>query len=349
MNFNPEKYKDFYFETAKKLLLTPSPSGYYKEVMQVVKDYAEALGADFSMTRKGCAILSVKGKDHSRTLGLSAHCDTLGAMIRGISSNGEITFSKVGGPQLPTLDGEYCTVLTREGKRHSGTILSLAPAAHVHPDAATMPRDVEHLEVRLDEEVKSAEDVKALGIDNGDFVFIDPKFTVTETGFLKSRFIDDKASAVLLLLLLRWCSEKKAAFRHPTRIYFVVFEEVGHGASALGRDVDEFVTVDMGCVGLDLAGNEYAVSICAKDSGGPYDYELTNRLIALAKKHGLPYTVDIFPFYGSDVGAAWHAGVDCKGALIGSGVCASHGMERTHIKGLEATLKLMYLYLCGEE
>ena len=189
----------------------------------------------------------------------------------------------------------------------------------------------------------------ALGIDNGDFVFIDPKFTVTETGFLKSRFIDDKASAVLLLLLLRWCSEKKAAFRHPTRIYFVVFEEVGHGASALGRDVDEFVTVDMGCVGLDLAGNEYAVSICAKDSGGPYDYELTNRLIALAKKHGLPYTVDIFPFYGSDVGAAWHAGVDCKGALIGSGVCASHGMERTHIKGLEATLKLMYLYLCGEE
>ena len=317
-------------EYARAVFTTDSPSGCTADAIALIKSYVEELGYTARIHNKGTLEVDVPGLDNSKTVATSAHIDTLGLMVRSVKSGGTLA-------------------LTREGKRHSGTILSLAPAAHVHPDAATMPRDVEHLEVRLDEEVKSAEDVKALGIDNGDFVFIDPKFTVTETGFLKSRFIDDKASAVLLLLLLRWCSEKKAAFCHPTRIYFVVFEEVGHGASALGRDVDEFVTVDMGCVGLDLAGNEYAVSICAKDSGGPYDYELTNRLIALAKKHGLPYTVDIFPFYGSDVGAAWHAGVDCKGALIGSGVCASHGMERTHIKGLEATLKLMYLYLCGEE
>ena len=336
-------------EYARAVFTTDSPSGCTADAIALIKSYVEELGYTARIHNKGTLEVDVPGLDNSKTVATSAHIDTLGLMVRSVKSGGTLALTKVGGPLCPTLDGEYCTVLTREGKRHSGTILSLAPAAHVHPDAATMPRDVEHLEVRLDEEVKSAEDVKALGIDNGDFVFIDPKFTVTETGFLKSRFIDDKASAVLLLLLLRWCSEKKAAFRHPTRIYFVVFEEVGHGASALGRDVDEFVTVDMGCVGLDLAGNEYAVSICAKDSGGPYDYELTNRLIALAKKHGLPYTVDIFPFYGSDVGAAWHAGVDCKGALIGSGVCASHGMERTHIKGLEATLKLRYLYLCGEE
>ena len=316
-------------EYARAVFTTDSPSGCTADAIALIKSYVEELGYTARIHNKGTLEVDVPGLDNSKTVATSAHIDTLGLMVRSVKSGGTLALTKVGGPICPTLDGEYCTVLTREGKRHSGTILSLAPAAHVHPDAATMPRDVEHLEVRLDEEVKSAEDVKA--------------------GFLKSRFIDDKASAVLLLLLLRWCSEKKAAFRHPTRIYFVVFEEVGHGASALGRDVDEFVTVDMGCVGLDLAGNEYAVSICAKDSGGPYDYELTNRLVALAKKHGLPYTVDIFPFYGSDVGAAWHAGVDCKGALIGSGVCASHGMERTHIKGLEATLKLMYLYLCGEE
>ena len=336
-------------EYARAVFTTDSPSGCTADAIALIKSYVEELGYTARIHNKGTLEVDVPGLDNSKTVATSAHIDTLGLMVRSVKSGGTLALTRVGGPLCPTLDGEYCTVLTREGKRHSGTILSLAPAAHVHPDAATMPRDVEHLEVRLDEEVKSAEDVKALGIDNGDFVFIDPKFTVTETGFLKSRFIDDKASAVLLLLLLRWCSEKKAAFRHPTRIYSVVFEEVGPGASAHGRDVAEFVTVDMGCVGLDLAGNEYAVSICAKDSGGPYDYELTNRLIALAKKHGLPYTVDIFPFYGSDVGAAWHAGVDCKGALIGSGVCASHGMERTHIKGLEATLKLMYLYLCGEE
>ena len=187
------------------------------------------------------------------------------------------------------------------------------------------------------------------GIENGDYIFIDPKFTVTGSGFLKSRFIDDKASAVVLLMLLRWCGEHSVPFLHPTKIYFSVFEEVGHGASAVGEDVDEFVTVDMGCVGLDLAGSEYAVSICAKDSGGPYDYELTGRLIELAKASGVAHTVDIFPFYGSDVGAALRSGRDLKGALIGTGVCASHGMERTHLEGIEATLKLLYLYLCGAD
>lgn len=336
-------------EYARAVFTTDSPSGCTADAIALIKSYVEELGYTTHVHNKGTLEVDVPGLDESKTVATSAHVDTLGMMVRSVKSGGTLALTKVGGPICPTLDGEYCTVLTREGRRYSGTILSLAPAVHVHPDAATMTRDADHLEVRLDEEVKSAEDVKALGIDNGDFVFIDPKFTMTGSGFLKSRFIDDKASAVLLLLLLRWCSEKKAAFRHPTRIYFVVYEEVGHGASALARDIDEFVTVDMGCVGLDLAGSEYAVSICAKDSGGPYDYELTNRLIALAKKHELPYTVDIFPFYGSDVGAAWHAGLDCKGALIGSGVCASHGMERTHIKGLEATLKLMYLYLCGEE
>lgn len=334
---------------ARALFTTDSPSGCTAEAIALVKKYVEELGFTAKLHNKGTLEVDVPGKDPSRTVATSAHVDTLGLMVRSVKSGGTLALTKIGGPLTPTLDGEYCTVLTREGKRYSGTILSLAPAAHVFPDAATMPRDVEHLEVRLDEEVTDADAVRALGIDNGDFVFIDPKFTVTESGFLKSRFIDDKASAVILLMLLRHCSEHKTEFLHPTKIYFSVFEEVGHGASALARDIDEFVTVDMGCVGTDLAGNEYAVSICAKDSGGPYDYELTNRLIALAKTHELPYTVDIFPFYGSDVGAAQHAGVDCKGGLIGTGVCASHGMERTHIKGLEATLKLLYLYLCGEE
>ena len=345
IEFDRRRFED----CARAVFTTDSPSGCTADVIALIKDYVESLGYSAKVHNKGTLEVDVPGADNSKTVATSAHVDTLGLMVRSVKTGGTLALTKVGGPLTPTLDGEYCTVLTREGKRYSGTILSLAPAVHVFPDAATMPRDVEHLEVRLDEEVTTDEEVRALGIDNGDFVFIDPKFTVTESGFLKSRFIDDKASAVLLMMLLRWCSEHKVKFLHPTKIYFSVFEEVGHGASALAKDIDEFVTVDMGCVGTDLAGNEYAVSICAKDSGGPYDYELTNRLIALAKKHELSYTVDIFPFYGSDVGAAWRAGVDCKGALIGSGVCASHGMERTHIKGLEATLKLMYLYLCGEE
>ena len=330
-------------EYARAVFTTDSPSGCTADAIALIKSYVEELGYTTHVHNKGTLEVDVPGLDESKTVATSAHVDTLGMMVRSVKSGGTLALTKVGGPICPTLDGEYCTVLTREGRRYSG--LSLAPAVHVYPDAATMTRDADHLEVRLDEEVKSAEDVKALGIDNDDFVFIDPKFTMTGSGFLKSRFIDDKASAVLLLLLLRWCSEKKAAFRHPTRIYFVVYEEVGHGASALARDIDEFVTVDMGCVGLDLAGSEYAVSICAKDSGGPYSYDVVRKLIAAAKREGADYAVDVYPHYGSDVEATLRAGYDIRHGLIGAGVYASHGYERSHRDGALNTLKVIEGYL----
>ncbi len=334
---------------AREVFTTDSPTGYTGDITALLCTKIRELGYECTVHNKGTVEVVIPGADASRTVATSAHADTLGLMVRSIRSGGTLAVTNVGGPLLPTLDGEYCTVVTREGRRYSGTILSQAPAVHVFPDAKTMPRDLDHMEVRLDEIVRSEDDVRALGIQNGDFVLIDPKFTVTPSGFLKSRFIDDKASVVILLMLLRWCAENKVTFRHTTRVYFVVYEEVGHGASAVAEDIDEFVTVDMGCIGLDLAGSEYAVSICAKDSGGPYDYELTSRLIALAKTHGVAHTVDIFPFYGSDIGAALGSGRDLKGALIGTGVAASHGMERTHIQGIEATLQLLYLYLCRDE
>ena len=332
-------------EYARAVFTTDSPSGCTADAIALIKSYVEELGYTTHVHNKGTLEVDVPGLDESKTVATSAHVDTLGMMVRSVKSGGTLALTKVGGPICPTLDGEYCTVLTREGRRYSGTILSLAPAVHVYPDAATMTRDADHLEVRLDEEVKSAEDVKALGIDNGDFVFIDPKFTMTGSGFLKSRFIDDKASAVLLLLLLRWCSEKKAAFRHPTRIYFVVYEEVGHGASALARDIDEFVTVDMGCVGEGLSCTERQVSICAKDSVGPYSYEVVGKLIDAAKKMGADYAVDVYPHYGSDVDVTLRAGFDIRHGLIGAGVYASHGYERSHIDGVYNTLKVICGYL----
>ena len=285
------------------------------------------------------------GEDNESAVGLCAHTDTLGLMVRSVSGDGKLQVTNLGGPLMPTLDGEYCKVYTRDNKVYSGTIISTSPATHVFPDANSKSRSVDNLEVRLDEKVKNANDVKNLGINNGDIVCYDPKLTITDNGFLKTRFIDDKASVVILLMLLKYIKENNVTLKYDTKMYFVVYEEVGHGAASVDRNIDEFVTLDMGCVGLDLAGNEYAVSICAKDSGGPYDYELTTRLINMAKDNGLNYTVDIFPFYGSDIGAARRAGVDVKGALIGTGVAASHGMERTHIEGIENTLKLIYIYL----
>ena len=336
---------DYFKKVSKDIFLCDSPTGFTANVINLVKKYIDGFGYENKILNNGALEVFIKGEDSSKVVATSAHVDTLGLMVRSIKTDGHLALTKLGGPSCPTLDGEYCKVYTRDGKVYTGTILSTSPAVHVFPDANTKARDIDNIEVRLDELVKSKDDVLKLGIQNGDIVCYDTKFQITESGFLKTRFIDDKASAVVLLMLLKYVKENNIKFKYDTKIYFVVYEEVGHGASMVSKDIDEFVTLDMGCVGLDLAGNEEAVSICAKDSGGPYDYELTTRLINLAKENKLNYTIDIFPFYGSDIGAARSAGVDLKGALIGTGVSASHGMERTHIKGIENTLKLIYLYL----
>ena len=336
---------DLFKKISYDLFTCDSPTGYTDNVIKVVENYVKEYGFDYQITNNGTLKVTIKGQDSSKIVATSAHVDTLGLMVRSIKGNGNLALTTLGGPITATLDGEYCVVYTRDNKKYTGTILSTSPATHVYSDANSKSRSIDNLEVRLDEVVKTKEDVLKLGIQNGDIVCYDPKFEITKSGFLKTRFIDDKASAVVLLMLLKYIKDNNITLKYDTQIYFVVYEEVGHGASIVDENIDEFVTLDMGCVGLDLAGNEFAVSICAKDSGGPYDYELTTRLINLSKKNQLNYTVDIFPYYGSDIGAARRAGVDFKGALVGSGVSASHGMERTHIQGIENTLKLIYLYL----
>ena len=339
-----EARKAFLEDTLKKLLGQDSPTGFTEKVVTVAEDIAREQGFATRRTNKGNLVITVPGRENGRKVGLCAHVDTLGLMVRSITDDGMLMTTKVGGPILPTLDGEYCKIYTREGKVYTGTILSLSPAAHVFDDAATRPRDEKNLAVRIDEKVKSKADVEKLGICPGDYVCIDPKTTVTESGFLKSRFIDDKGSAACLLVLLRLMHFAKVRPRYDTEVVFTVHEEVGHGGATLPQ-VDELLAVDMGCVGDDLNCTEYQVSICAKDNNGPYDYEMVSRLVELAKANGVDYAVDIYPHYGSDVAVAWHTGMDAKGALIGPGVHASHGMERTHFDGMKATIDLVSLYL----
>ena len=336
-----------YFKSLiNKIFLTDSPTGYSKNIDNVLIEELKNIGYMPTITNKGNIKLFIEGKDHSKKVATSAHVDTLGLMVRSINQDGTLMVTNVGGPQIPTLDGEYCKIITRDGRIYQGTILCKSQSSHVYPDAKSLPRDLENMIVRIDEITKSKEETKKLGIDNGDYVCYDPKTVLTESGFLKSRFIDDKGSVIGILGVLKEMHDKNVIPTYDTYVYFVNQEEVGHGAATVDKDIDEFVTVDMGCVGLDLAGNEFAVSICAKDSGGPYSYDLTTRLINIAKEKNLNYTVDIFPYYGSDIGAAWRSGVDCKGALIGQGVSASHGMERTHLDGIKNTMELLYSYLC---
>ena len=335
----------FVKEIIPEIFLCDSPSGYNDKVNQVIGKILTDMGYEYKIMNKGSIFISIDGVDNSKVVATSAHADTLGLMVRSINTDGTLNVTNIGGPLAPTLDGEYCKIVTRFGKEYTGTVLSDVPSVHVFENAKTEIRDFDHLRVRIDEKVMSKEDVLALGINNGDYVLYDPKTVITESGFLKSRFIDDKGSVCAILGVLRELKEKNIKPKYKTYVYFVHQEEVGHGASTVASEISEFVTVDMGCVGKDLAGNEYAVSIAAKDSGGPYSYNLTTKLINLAKDNNINYVVDIFPFYGSDIGAAWRAGVDCAGALIGPGVCASHGMERTHLEAIEATMQLLYLYL----
>lgn len=337
--------KEYVLNTAKKILEFNSPTGFCFEIMDYIKDIVESFGYEFETTNKGCGVITVKGKKDDKVVGLSAHVDTLGAMVRSITSEGNFKFTSLGSPILPTLDGEYCKIRTRSGKIYTGTFLSESSAAHVFDDSSTRNRDEKNMVVRIDELVYSKEDVEKLDICSGDFIFIDTKTTITKSGFIKSRFIDDKGSVSALIGLLEAMSRQKIVPSYTTKIIISIYEEVGHGASYIPQDITEMIAVDMGCIGDDLGCTEEMVSICAKDSGGPYDFNMTTDLINLAKDNNIGYAVDIYPRYGSDVGAALRGGNNIRGALIGPGVNASHGMERTHYSAIENTMKLLYLYL----
>ena len=338
---------DYIVEQLETLVNIPSPSGMTAQAMAYVKMEAESLGFSCTHLRKGGVVIHVNGTKPSadRVIGLSAHVDTLGAMVRSVNGNGTLRIVPIGGYMMQTIESSYCKVHTRSGKVYTGTILTKAPSVHTFDDARTMERSDNNMEVRLDEVVEKKEDVTALGIEAGDFISFDPCFVACESGYIKSRHLDDKASVAVLLALLKHMHDTKTYPECDVKIVISGYEEIGYGASFIPEEITEFVAVDMGAVGADLSGDERKVSICAKDSSGPYDYVLTGKLIAIAKEKKLDYVVDVFPHYGSDVSAALRGGNNIRGALIGQGVQASHNMERTHRAGLTNTLELLKGYV----
>ncbi|RKN84173.1 M42 family metallopeptidase [Paenibacillus ginsengarvi] len=327
-----------------KLLNTPSPSGYCERIVSIVRDEAASLGFKAERTPKGCLLITVPGRD-PEPLGISAHVDTLGAMVRAIKPGGTIRFTPVGGYMMQSVENEYCRIFTRDGREYEGTVLPVKPSVHVYGDAREMKREEANMEIRIDEKVSGKDDVLALGINVGDFIAWEPRARSFENGYVKSRHLDDKASVAAVFGLLRWLRESETVPARTLKIFITVYEEVGHGASYLPPDIHELIAVDMGAMGDDLSCTELDVSICAKDSSGPYDYEMTSRLIELAKREGIKYAIDIYPQYGSDASAALRGGSNIRAALIGPGVHASHGMERTHIQAIAGTATLLAAYV----
>ena len=337
-------YIDYVVTQVNDLCLIPSPSGFTKMAAEHLEKRFQEINFQVKYTRKKAVIVELGGEGNP--LVLAAHIDTLGAMVRAVKSNGRLRLTKIGGYPENNIEAENCIIHTRNGKTYSGTIQMTEPAAHVNAELSKQKRDDTTVEVVIDEIVKSAEDVKKLDISAGDFVSFDPRTVVTDSGYVKSRHLDDKASARILMGLAKMVADGTIKLNRKVYLLFTNYEEVGHGGSSgLPADVEEMISVDMGAVGDDLETDETKVSICAKDSGGPYDYDVTNALIDIAKKEKLQYAVDIYPYYGSDVEASLRAGYDIRHGLIGPGVAASHGYERTHKQGLENTLKLLKFYV----
>ena len=339
-------YADFAWEQAAELLAIDSPTGYTNAAAAWVKNAFEALGFKAFITTKGGVIADLGGKDENDGLLLAAHADTLGAMVHTIKGNGRLKLTSLGGMNPNNAETENVRVYTREGKVYEGTCQLANASIHVNGSYNSTQRSWDTVEIVLDEDVSSAADTRKLGIEVGDIVCFDPRTKRTASGYLKSRFLDDKLSVGILLGFAKYLADNKIVPQRRTWCHVTVYEEVGHGGSGSApAGITEAIAVDMGCVGDGLQCTEKQVSICAKDSGGPYSYDVVGKLIAAAKATEADYAVDIYPFYSSDVGATLRSGADIRHGLIGSGVYASHGYERSHIDGVYNTLKVLAGYL----
>lgn len=349
------KYLDYILEQTKAVLAIDSPSGYTKEAVEYVCNAYRELGYEPAVTVKGGVLVDLGcgcKEEEALTDGailVEAHLDTLGAMVAEVKANGRLRLSPLGGMNPNNAEAENCRVITRSGKKYEGTFQLANASIHVNGEYNDTKRSYEGMEVVLDENVNSKEDTLALGIMPGDIVAFEPRTRITESGYIKSRFLDDKLSVGILLGFAKWLKEEKVSLSRKVYHNITVYEEVGHGAcGTVPEDVTEILCVDMGCVGDGLGCGERQVSICAKDSRGPYTYEVVGDLIEAAKNADLDFVVDVYPHYSSDADAALMAGYDVRHGLIGAGVYASHGYERSHVDGVKNTLALLQEYLVAK-
>ena len=341
---------DIILEYIKKqlyaLMEIHSPSGFTKKVAEYVRDEFESMGFKAQLAVKGGVLADLGGEDSQNAIQLMGHVDTLGAVVSAIKPNGRLRLSPVGGLEPNNTETENCVVYPRFNKPITGVFQLENASVHVNKEYGSTKREFGVMEVLLDEDVKTADDTRKLGIEVGDFVCFDPRTVITPSGYIKSRFLDDKLSVAILLGYAKYLKDSGITPKRRIYVHVTVYEEVGHGAcGTVAEGVKELLSVDMGCVGGDLSCTERQVSICPKDSRGPYHYDVTTELIRAAKESGADYAVDVYPFYGSDADAALEAGHDVRHGLIGPGVYASHGYERAHMDGVANTIKLLQAYL----
>lgn len=328
------------------LLNTPSPTGDTEWAISFVRQELETLGIRSTTTSKGALVASLDGLRDDKPRAMSAHVDTLGLMVRQIKPNGRLKLTALNGIMWPSIESEGVSIATRSGRQIRGSIVLENGAIHVNRDAREAKRGEDNLEVRIDERTTSAEETRMLGIEVGDFVYLDPRVETCEAGFIRSRFLDDKACVACLVAALKAMRDNGITPAQRFTAHISNFEEVGHGGfDGLPDDLAELVVLDMACIGDGLQGDEYHCSLCMKDGSGPYSRRLSDRLRGIADRAGIDLKADVYPFYSSDGSVYWRAGGGAEVALIGPGVDTSHGYERTHRDALYDTALLIAEYL----
>ena len=335
----------FTLDCFREVVSVPSPVGYYVQMNPVIEEIAARFGLSVTYDNKSTAYITLEGEDNGKTVMIGAHLDTIGMIVRRIDACGTIRVRQLGGINFHSAEGETVTIHTRDGRAYTGLLTAQSHSVHVFDDARDQKRDEDHMMIILDEPVRSSDDVVKLGIHHGDMVSVDPRCEVTPNGYLKSRFIDDKAAVACAFTAIKYLTENGIKPKFRTIFAFPYGEEIGIGGAYIPEGVSEFVAIDIGLIGPDYEGDERKVSICCKDNTAPYDYELTSRLIALAEKKEIGHAVDIFYRYGTDASAALRAGNNLKAGAFGMAVYCSHGRERTHVDGLNATTDLLLAYL----
>ncbi|TDM04197.1 M42 family metallopeptidase [Macrococcus carouselicus] len=329
----------------EKLVNIPGPSGYAYAAIEYCQNFLKENGVDSTVTHKGGLSVTIEGEDSSKHRFITAHVDTLGAMVKEILPSGRLKMTKIGSFSWNATEGEYCQIHS-SNKIFTGTICLHETSGHVYRGNDDIKRDDNHMEVRIDEVTTTQEETEALGISVGDFITFAPRFEHTDSGFVKSRHLDDKVSAAIMLELIVHLQRSDVRLPHTTHFFFSNNEEIGYGGNSnIPEEVVEYIAVDMGALGDGQRSDEYTVSICAKDSSGPYHYYLRQHLVQLCQENDIDYKVDIYPYYGSDASAAISAGHDVKHGLFGAGIESSHAMERTHRRSIEATEALLFAYV----
>lgn len=329
-----------------EILNITSPGGDTSESIDRLREEFNSLGIEVSETNKGAIFGTIKGREDGNERFISAHIDTLGAMVKEIKPNGRLKLSNIGGLSWNSVEGENVYIKTREGKIYTGTILPEKASVHVYSDlVTTTERNEETVEVRIDEDVRTDVDTKELGIAVGDFVSFEPRVQVTESGYIKSRHLDDKACVAVMFAACKYLKDNGLIPKHTTHFFISNYEEIGHGVYAIPEKVSEMLALDIGTVGGKHTSDEKSVTIVAKDSRTPYDFGFRNRLVQLAEKNDIGYKVDVHYRYGSDASLSVLQGVDTNFACIGLGVDATHHYERTHKDGVENNIKLLIAYI----